>query len=294
LILDLSRIEVVEYLFERIDSFLSCGDIDYVKWDMNRVMTEVGSAGLAPELQLETPHRYILGMYDLVSRLTTKHSHVLFENCASGGNRFDLGMLNYMSQSWLSDMSEPIGRLPIMNSASYLYPPSIMASYIGPIPGHQNDRTVSIKTRAEVGFFCAARGLSLNLIDIEKDEPELREVVELYKATAQDVVNGSFYRLRYTDSEVCWQLASADERRIYIGYFHILSAPNLPFRRIKLCALDADANYSISGCHAKYAGNALMNMGLDLPYVHAMQSSQNIDYMDKGDFSSRLIVLKKD
>lgn len=293
LILDLSRAEVVAYLFERIDSFLGCGDIDYVKWDMNRVMSEVGSAGLAPNQQLETPHRYMLGVYDLVGRLVAKHPNVLFENCASGGNRFDLGMLNYMAQSWLSDMSEPIGRLPIVNSASYLYPPSIMASYIGPVPGHQNNRQVSIKTRAEVGFFCAARGLSLNIVDIERDQQQLCEVVELYKATAHDVVNGSFYRLRNTDNEVCWQLSSSDGNTIYVGYFHILSAPNLPYRRVKLVALDDAANYSIAGSDKRYAGNALMNMGLDLPYVHAMQFSNSEDYMDTGDFSSRLFVFEK-
>ena len=292
-ILDLSRAEVVDYLFERIDSFLICGDIDYVKWDMNRVMTEVGSEGLPLSNQLETAHRYILGVYDLLERLVAKYPNVLFENCASGGNRFDLGMFSFMSQSWLSDMSEPIGRLPIVNSASYLYPPSIMASYIGPTPGHQNDRFVSIKTRAEAGFFCAARGLSLNTEDLDKDEKSLRDIVELYKATAEDILEGSFYRIRFTNNEVCWQLSSADGCRIYLGYFHILSSPNLPYRRIKLMALDAQARYSIRGETKEYAGNALMKMGFDLPYTHSMHLGENLRYMDKGDFSSCLITFYK-
>ena len=92
---------------------------------------------------------------------------------------------------------------------------------------------------------------------------------------------------------MCWQLSSSDGRRIYLGYFHILSSPNLPFRRVKLRALDTQANYSIVGDTTEYAGNALMKMGLDLPYVHAMQESESVDYMDKGDFSSRLIIFNK-
>lgn len=293
LTLDLSRAEVVEYLYQRLDSFLSCGDIDYVKWDINRVMTEIGSANLGAGNQLETPHRYMLGVYELVGRLVEKHPHVLFENCASGGNRFDLGMLSFMSQGWVSDMSEPIGRLPIITGASYLFPPSVLASYIGPVPSHQNDRISSIKTRAEVGFFCAARGLSLNESDINKDQAELISFINLYKETADDLVNGKFYRVFHNNNEVCWQLNSANNETVYLGYFHILSAPNLPSRRARMVELDNNARYQLQSTGAKYAGDSLMNMGLDLPYVHAMQTADDLDYMDKGDFSSRLMVFKK-
>lgn len=293
-ILDLSRADVVEYLFERLDSFLSSGVIDYVKWDMNRTMTEIGSAGLSPDQQLETPHRYMLGLYELVKRITDKHPNVLFENCASGGNRFDLGMLNYMSQGWVSDMSEPIGRLPIINGASHLFPLSVMASYIGPVPGHQNGRDVSIKTRAEVGFFCGARGLSLNVPDIDADEQELKFYTKLYKDTAHDVVAGDFYRIVYKQNEVVWQLISADQERVYLGYFHILSGPNLPFRRARLTGLDPSASYAFDG--QEYGGDSLMNLGLNLPYLDAMQHRPDWDYsnhMLKGDFVSRLIVLNR-
>ena len=295
-ILDLSRQEVVDYLYERLDSFLSCGHINYVKWDMNRVMTEVGSAALPADQQLEVPHRYMLGLYGLVQRLTEKHSHVLFENCASGGNRFDLGLLRYMSQGWVSDMSEPIGRLPIINGASHLFPPSVLASYIGPVPGHQNGRDVSLKTRAEVGFFCAARGLSLNVPDIEADEEELKHYIQLYKDSADDVVSGTFYRLKNTGNEVCWQLISADQQRIYLGYFHILSDPNLPYRRARLVGLESDAVYESSLTGKQHGGDALMRLGLDLPYLDAMQHLPQCDYtnhMPKGDFSSSLIVFNK-
>lgn len=295
-VLDLSRSDVIEYLYERIDSFLSCGHIDYVKWDMNRTMTEVGSAALSDQQQQETAHRYMLGLYNLVGRITQKHPQVLFENCASGGNRFDLGMLRYMAQGWVSDMSEPIGRLPIINGASHLFPPSVLASYIGPVPSHQNGRLSSLKTRAEVGFFCAARGLSLNVPDIDKDSEELKAVIELYKNTADDLLNGYFYRLRYSGNEVCWQLSSADGKHVYVGYFHILSTPNAPYRRARLLDLDAQAKYRLVSKDEVYGGDALMNLGLDLPYVCAMQDSQDADYsnhMEPGDFSSRLLVFER-
>lgn len=297
LILDLSRADVQQYLFERIDSVLSSGNIDYVKWDMNRTMTEIGSFGLSADRQLETPHRYMLGLYKLLDKIVTKHPHVLFENCASGGNRFDLGMLHYMAQTWTSDMSEPIGRLPIQNGASYLFPASVMASYICPVPSHLNGRQVSLKTRAEVGFFCAARGLSLNADDVDKDFEDLKYYAKLYQETAEDVVNGDLYRVQYTDNEVVWQLNSADGKTVYVGYFHILSAANLPFRKTRLVNLDANKRYSLAasgngGGDNVFGGDALMSMGLDMPYVCAMQPD-DADYLDMGDFSSRLFVFKQ-
>jgi len=292
LVLDLSRSDVQDYLFERVDSVLSSGNIDYVKWDMNRTMTEIGSAELSSDRQLETAHRYMLGLYRLVSKIVTKHPKVLFENCASGGNRFDLGMLHYMSQGWVSDMSEPIGRLPIINGASHIFPPCVMASYICPVPSHLNGRRVSLKTRAEVGFFCAARGLSLNAEDVDKDFEALKYYAKLYKDTADDVVNGQFYRVQYHDNEVVWQLNSADGNTVYLGYFHILSAANLPFRKARLVNLEATSQYKLVDSSASFGGDALMHMGLDMPYVCAMQPS-DADYLEKGDFASRLFVLKK-
>jgi len=292
LTLDLSRQEVQDYLFEHIDKILSSGQIDYVKWDMNRVMSEVGSRGLSAERQLETPHRYILGVYALLGKIVTKYPRVLFENCASGGNRFDLGMLHYMAQTWTSDMSEPIGRLPIQNGASYLFPPSVQASYIGPVPSHINGRQVSLKTRAEVGFFCAARGLSLNAEDLDQDFEGLKHYAKFYRDTADDAVNGTFQRLRYDDNEVCWQLTSADKSTVYLGYFHILSGANLPFQNARLLGLDADAQYQLDDTELVFGGDALMQMGIDLPYVSAMQWS-DVEYLESGDFASRLYVFKR-
>jgi len=300
LTLDLSQQAVLDYLYQRLDSFLSCGYIHYVKWDMNRLMTNQGSLALAPERQREVAHRYMLGLYQLVDRITTQYPDVLFENCASGGNRFDLGLLSFMAQGWISDMSEPIGRLDIINGASYLYPLDVIASYIGPSPSHQNGRMASLQLREEVGFFAAARGLSLNEADIDKDFEVLQQIVGRYKLGAKQLLGGRFYRLKKTDNEVIWQYISADNNTIYLGYFYLLSAPNQPRRSIRLCGLDSESAYSLQvnyQCDAekqkRFSGSALMQQGIDLPFISAMQADVFTDYMPAGDFSSRIMVFSR-
>jgi len=293
LTLDLSRPEVIDYLYGQIDDILSCGDIDYVKWDMNRNMTETGSAGLPKNRQREVSHRYMLGLYELLRRLVKKYPDILFENCASGGNRFDLGMLSYMAQNWTSDMCDPIGRLDIINGCSYLFPLDVTAAYIGPSPNHQNGRVSSIDTRFNAGAFCAARGISLNEEDIDAHKEELQSLMKFAKDSAPDMVGGRFDRLIKSDNEVCWQYTSRDERTVYLAYFHILAAPNLPFRRARMVGLDAEADYVLAEDGSRYAGDALMQNGMPLPYVATGQVNDKVRYMAKGDFSSYLFVFKR-
>jgi len=293
LTLDLSRPEVIDYLYGQIDDILSCGDIDYVKWDMNRNMTEVGSAGQSRNRQREVSHRYILGLYDLLSRLTQKYPDILLENCASGGNRFDLGMLSFMAQNWTSDMCDPIGRLDIINGCSYLFPLDVTAAYIGPSPNHQNGRVSSLKTRFLAGVFCAARGVSLSETGIEVHKAELKNYMAFAKETAPNMVGGRFDRLVKNSNEVCWQYTSRDEKIVYLAYFHILAAPNLPFRRAHMVGLNPAATYRLVEDGVSYQGDALMQNGLPLPYVATGQVIDNTRYMEKGDFSSYLFVFKK-
>lgn len=293
LTLDLSRPEVTDYIFRQMDTILSCGDIDYVKWDMNRNMTEVGSIGLPKSRQRETSHRYMLGLYGLLDRLTTKYPNILFENCASGGNRFDLGMMCYMPQTWTSDMSDPIGRLDIIHGASYMFPLDVMAAYIGPSPNHQNGRVSSIKTRFLAGVFCSARGVSLSEADISVHLEELCTHFRFTKDTAQDMIGGRFDRLIKNKNEVCWQFTNRDKSRVYVAYFHILAAPNLPFRRAHLTGLDILSEYKLTEDGSLYRGDALMHKGLSLPYVSTDQQSKDARYLDKGDFSSHLFVFEK-
>jgi alpha-galactosidase len=294
LTLDLSRDDVVDYLFEKIDAVLSCGDIDYVKWDMNRNMTEVGSGGLSKNRQQEVSHRYMLGLYKLLKKLTRRYPDILFENCASGGNRFDLGMLSYMPQGWISDMCDPIGRLEIINGASYLYPLDTMAAYIGPSPNHQNGRVTTVETRFNAGVFCAARGISLNETDIAKHKPELQKYMKFAKATGADMVGGQFDRLRKDANEVCWQYICRDNKHVYLAYFHILSGPNLPFRRVRMVNLDPTLDYVLLEDGKRHRGDALMSGGMAMPYVSTSVVSDDIRYMPPGDFASYLFVFKSE
>lgn len=293
LTLDLSRPEVVEYIYNSLDALLSCGDIDYVKWDMNRHMSEIGSAGLPPEQQSEVAHRYILGLYGLLDQLMRAHPHILFENCASGGNRFDLGMLSYMAQGWISDMCDPVGRLEIITGASYLFPLDVTAAYIGPSPNHQNGRISSVKTRFLAGIFCAAKGISLNEADIATHKDELQAFMSQAKDMAPDMLGGRFERLVKTDNEICWQFTSRDGGKVWLACFHILSGPNQPFRRACLRGLDPNADYKLEEDGQRYKGDALMQSGLPLPYVATAQTQSDIRYMDKGDFSAYLFSFRK-
>jgi len=293
LTLDMSRADVRAHIFEKLDTILSCGDIDYVKWDMNRNMTEIGSSTLPPEQQGEIIHRYMLGLYDLLGKLTSKYPDILFENCASGGNRFDLGMLSYMPQTWTSDMCDPIGRLSIIHGASYLFPTDVLVAYVGPSPNHQNGRISSLKTRFMAGIFCAARGLSLNEYDLDHDKAALQDYMAKAKKTAPDMVGGQFDRVMKTSNEVCWQYTTRDKTKIYLAYFHILAAPNLPTRRARLVGLDSDAEYILQEDSSPYRGDELMLHGLVLPYVTVNQVGHDVRYMDKGDFSSYLFEFSK-
>lgn len=271
LTLDLSKLEVVDHIYSQLDAHLSSGQIDYVKWDMNRNMTEVSSAAQV--------HRYMLGLYDLLARLTEAYPDVLFENCASGGNRFDLGMLSYMPQGWISDMCDPVGRLSIINGASHLFPMDVMAAYIGPSPNHQNGRVSSLKSRYLAGLPCAAHGLSLSLSDINASQGRLQDYVAQSKASATERLNAHFHRLRHDANATIWQMVSADGKTVRVVAFQILNAPNLPTRRVRLRGLDPSARYRLEDGDI-FSGNDLLHAGLPLD-------------QPTEDFASELLILRK-
>ena len=293
LVLDLSRVEVQTYIYDVIDEILSCENVDYVKWDMNRNMTEVGSEWLPQAQQGEVAHRYMLGLYNILSRLVSAYPNVLFETCASGGNRFDLGMLSFMPQGWISDMCDPIGRLSIINGASHLYPLDVMAAYIGPSPNHQNGRKTSILTRFMAGVFCSARGVSLSETDIEAHKDEISAHMRFAKLTSKDMLAGQFYRLEDTGNSVVWQYMTSDKKTVYLAYFHSLSAPNLPMRRARLVGLEPNKNYDLQGSDEIYRGDTLMEAGIPLPQVSTGAKVEDVRYMPDGDFSSHLFVFRK-
>ena len=293
LTLDLSRPDVCDYIFEQLDAVLSCGDVDYVKWDMNRNMTEVGSAFVPSDRQREVPHRYMLGLYGLLDRITKAYPDILFENCASGGNRMDLGMLSYFPQTWTSDLCDPIGRLDIIDGASLYLPLDCLAAYVGPSPNHQNGRVTSVQTRFLAGAFNAPRGLSLNEADLDANMAELQHWMGFAKTTAGDFIGGRFDRLMRTEHDVCWQYTTADGKTVYLAYFVILSRPNAPFRRARMKGLDPRADYALDGSSFAFRGDNLMESGMPLPYVSESQDAPGVAYMPSGDFSSALMVFRR-
>ena len=305
LTLDLGRAEVRDYLFARIHAVLESGDVTYVKWDMNRAMSEVGSAVLLPERQRETAHRYMLGVYALLARLTEAFPDVLFENCASGGNRFDLGMLCFMPQSWTSDMVDPVGRKDIVSGASLFLPTDCMAAYVGPSPNHQNGRVSSLRTRYLAGVMCAAHGVSLNAGDIAASLPELQRFVAFSKATAAQRLGARFTRLVSRPNAAVWQMLSADRRHLWVLDLHVLSGSNQAVRRARLHGLEAGADYRLQDDAyglgdggavigpRLWGGDALMSAGLPLPQVTMDQRRAGVRYAPRGDFAAHLFVFER-
>lgn len=294
LTLDLSRQEVTDYIYNQLSTILDSGHIDYVKWDMNRCMTEIGSRGSSPSRQGEVAHRYMLGLYALLDKITSRYPQVLFENCASGGNRLDMGMMCYFPQTWTSDMCDPVGRLQIIHGASYLYPNDILAAYVGPSPNHQNGRVTSIESRYLAGVFCAARGFSLNITELEQDEiKSVKIYADFTKQSAADMLGGSFYRLVRHKNYVIWQYITKDGAKVYVLYFNILSAANEPVRRVRLKDLDMQACYQLRQEEKSYRGDTLMHAGIELP-TFSNKKEDGVRLLPLGDFSSMLFTFFKD
>jgi len=181
LILDLSRDDVCQYVIDSVSGILSSAPISYVKWDMNRHMTEIGSASLPQERQRETAHRYMLGLYRVLETITSTHPHVLFEGCSGGGGRFDPGMLHYMPQTWTSDNSDAVCRLKIQYGTSLVYPVSTMGAHVSAVPNHQVHRITSLGMRGDVAM-SGVFGYELDLTEMsESEKTEIREQVLRYK-----------------------------------------------------------------------------------------------------------------
>ena len=194
--LDLTRTDVQDYIIEKMSRIFSIPGVTYIKWDMNRSMTDIYSAALPPERQGEVGHRYILGLYRIMSTLTQRHPHILFEGCASGGNRFDLGILSFFPQIWASDDSDAVARTEIQTGYSYGYPMSVVAAHVSDVPNHQTLRRTPLSTRFNVAAF-GVLGYECNIVDMKKEERKaLAEQIALYKKWRDVFFFGSFYRGR--------------------------------------------------------------------------------------------------
>ena len=279
LILDMSRQDVRDYLIKTISAMLASVNISYVKWDMNRNMTEIGSAFLPEERQKETAHRYMLGLYEVMEKITSAFPDVLFESCSGGGGRFDPGILYYMPQTWTSDDTDAVERLKIQYGTSMVYPISSMGAHVSAVPNHQVHRTTSLKMRGDVamsGNFGYELDLS-TLSEIEKEEMKIQ--VSKYKALRSLIQFGDFYRLLspFEGDEAAWMVVSEDKTQAFVAYFRVLAKPNDTKRRLCLKGLKADGEYTHE--NEAYYGDELMYAGLAIPYV-------------QGDFTSFIWHLK--
>ena len=263
-ILDFSRPEVVDNLYRQMAAVLGGAKISYVKWDMNRSISECYSAALPPERQGEVYHRYILGVYALDDRLTSAFPDILFESCASGGGRFDPGMLYYAPQAWTSDNTDAVERLRIQYGSSFCYPVSSMGAHVSAVPNHQMFRNTPLETRANVACF-GTFGYELDLGRLSGEElAAIKAQVGFMKEHRALLQFGDFYRLKspFEGNEAAWMVVSADRRQAIVGFYRVLNRINDRFTRLYLRGLDPALVYRERGSGRLYYGDELMRAGL--------------------------------
>jgi alpha-galactosidase len=274
LVLDMGRPEVRRYVVEAVSAILRSAPISYVKWDMNRHLTEVCSAGLPPERQGEAAHRHILGVYAAMDEITRAFPGILFESCSGGGGRFDPGMLYYMPQVWTSDNTDALSRLRIQYGTSLVYPPSAIGSHVSASPNHQTGRRSSLGTRGRVAM-SGNLGYELDLGALGPEElQELKRQVSFYKGIRGLVQYGDFHRLAspFQDGLAAWIFVAPDRSRAWAACFRARAEANAPLDILRLRGLDPGADYRVEiegdaqGRPGLYGGDELMAAGLCLDF----------------------------
>ncbi|MBU9711598.1 alpha-galactosidase [Evansella tamaricis] len=287
-VLDFSRKEVVDYIYGLMEKVLSESKISYVKWDMNRYITECFSNDKTAEDQGKTFHKYVLGVYSLYERLIARFPYILFESCSSGGARFDPGILYYAPQGWTSDDTDAVERLKIQYGTSFVYPVSSMGAHVSAVPNHQVGRITPIETRANVAYFGAfGYEMDLNTLSVEEKE-KVKDQIEFYKSHRELLMNGTFYRhLSPFEGQVtAWSVVAEDKSKAIVGYYKVLNVPNDSWKRLKLQGLDPNKQYSLNGNPSRiHYGDELMQVGIII---------EDKDFCaNAGDFSSAIFVLKE-
>lgn len=281
-VLDLSRPEVVEYTYEQVASICRSANIEYIKWDMNRQLTNLGSAYLPADQMGELSHRYMLAVYKLQDRLITEFPNLLIENCSGGGARFDPGMLYYSPQIWCSDDTDAIERLAIMEGTALIYPLSTIGAHVSAVPNHTVGRVTPMKTRGDVALF-GTFGYELDVTKLsDEDKKCVLSQVKAYHEYNDLIREGDYYRIasyRENGEYECFGVVSKDKKEAVYIYVQVNRRANMHSKRVCLRGLNAQCKYIVEDTGQVLPGDVLMNVGINQPIMDS-------------DFSSRLIVLK--
>ena len=285
LVLDITREEMRNYIMERIFGILHSANIEYVKWDMNRALTDAGNFLLPPGRQGELHHRYVLALYDMQERLVTEFPDILLENCSSGGARFDAGELYYSPQIWTSDDTDAIERLRIQQGTAMVFPLSTMGAHVSRCPNEQVGRNTAFKTRGDVAL-SGTFGYELDIVRLSSEELSMIPgQVEDYHRFHQIIANGDYYRLcSWTDQDPydVWMSAAKDGSEALVTCVQVLGRPNYRSRIVKLRGLDPKAVYVLERDgeeEGELTGEELMQCGLR--------------FASRGDFMSTRVYLRK-
>jgi len=281
-LLDMGRNEVREAVESQIREIFDTVNIDYVKWDMNRNMSDAYSIILNAQNQGETAHRYLLGVYELLENLTRDYPEILWEGCSGGGGRFDTGFLYYMPQSWTSDNTDAVERMDIQYSTSLAYPISSMTAHVSASPNHQTGRNTSLKTRGDVAM-SGVFGYELDLEQLSvAEKEEIAEQVQDYQEIRPLVQYGDFIRLKspYEGNTVAWMFVSQDQKEALLFLGRILTNAQAVFNEVKLAGLNKEFVYEDVETKEKYYGDELMTIGMYYPDFY-------------GDYQTQMIHLRK-
>jgi len=288
-VLDMTRQDVVDYLYERMSTLIKDVRLNYIKWDMNRNITEAFSRQLAATQQLEFGHRYMLGVYQLYDRLTRAYPDVLFESCASGGGRFDLGMMYYAPQAWTSDDTDAVERLKIQFGTSYGYPQAMMGAHVSAVPNDQNGRVTSLTTRGAVAFF-GDLGYELDITQMTPAErDQVKDQVAFYQQHRHLFQFGTFYRIddpfQGDGNLTSWAVVAPDQQSAIVGRYQLLNHPNAPYQRQVFRGLDPQQTYTVNNGTERFSGSELMHAGYFVPSVQAVAH-------ESRDFSAQLFLVQ--
>ena len=290
LVLDITRKEVRECIYNQISKILHSANIEYVKWDMNRQLSDIGSLDLHGTKNGEFFHRYVLAVYEMQEKLITEFPNLLLENCSGGGARFDPGMLYYSPQIWCSDDTDAIERLEIQEGTALMYPLSSMGAHVSVCPNHAVGRNTPFKTRGYVAL-AGTFGYELDITKLSEEERKIiPHQIELYKKYSDIVRNGDYWRIAsYSENHEfdCWACISKDKNKALVTFVQVLNHPNFKTRFVKIKGICAESNYLVhyldddkNSKQLKMKGSTIMNAGIPVS-------------RDWGDFQGKLIFIEK-